>query len=272
MILGAHAALWLVERGRAREWKRVVPAAALVLGFGLWTQWLPAGLRTDDSNGLMQLGSAYLSRGEVEDAESTLQEAVQANPRNAVARVVLAAVLDRQGRTRQALPLLEEAWARDPRLIDALKLLMNFQVRLQRYGDAERLASRVIPRGGVVESIARYHLGWIAASHEDFERALTEFQQARRLDPRSFDAAYMEGSMLRQLGRRDEALPALENALRLRRAGQAEFVEQAYQWVIELLMQAGERAAARRYAAEYAANAPGGPRAQELLRNVEGGG
>ena len=256
MIFGAHACVWILERARDKDWRRLLPAAAIALIVGVWSQRMPEGLRTDDSNGWMQLGAAHFEQGRAQEAESALREALAANPNNAVAGLVLARVLDSQERTLEAIPVLEQAWARDPRLVDSFKLLLGLHARTQRYEDLRNLAGSVRGRGGVVESMAQYGLGLAALQERDADGALRCFEQARRLDPQSFDAAFMVGFVHESERRPGPALEAYSAALERRRTGEAQFVEQAYAKTIEILIQRGSRSEAWHRAQEWSQWAP----------------
>jgi tetratricopeptide (TPR) repeat protein len=80
-----------------------------VLMLELLRQQMPNEVRL-----LYNLGMAYTNLGRLEDARSTLNEALRLNPRHVNALVALGVVYASEGRHREAVELLERAVAADP--------------------------------------------------------------------------------------------------------------------------------------------------------------
>jgi Flp pilus assembly protein TadD len=85
-----------------------------------------------------------LERGELDAAERSLRGAVEAGPRNAVARVNLAALLSRQGRLEEAAERYREAVALAPGLAPAWRGLGLALTRLERAQEAREALERAL--------------------------------------------------------------------------------------------------------------------------------
>jgi tetratricopeptide (TPR) repeat protein len=121
-----------------------------------------------------------LAKGERAQAVQLLHRIVQAEARNAEARLMLGSILAEDGKLTEALPLLESAVQLKPRSAEAR----------QAYGEALRTSG-------------------------DRGAARVQFEEAVRLDPQFSQARVDLGLMLVEAGEFDAAAPNLDSAIAL---------------------------------------------------------
>jgi eukaryotic-like serine/threonine-protein kinase len=177
-------------------------------------------LAPDSYLGYRNLGGLYWSMGRFDEAIRQTQKSLAILP-TAPAYSNLGAIYFLQGRYQEASAVYEKALAlgaADERLIWG-NLAESYRVSGRRgkaaeaYRQAIRLAERdlaVNPRNAELRaSLALYTIGI-----SDTQRALTEIAQARKLAPESWTVLFRAALVYEMAGRRDEALQALEGALK----------------------------------------------------------
>jgi tetratricopeptide (TPR) repeat protein len=143
-----------------------------------------------------------------------LRRALAINPHDAKARVDLGAILVRQGRFRQARAELEQVL---PRVDDLPEANYSLGLCLMNNGEVERgraLVERALainPKFGYGEPYLR--LGDFRASKKEWDLAEERYRQATDIHGSSVEGWYKLGQALHELGRREEAEGALQEAL-----------------------------------------------------------
>jgi putative thioredoxin len=125
------------------------------------------------------------------DAETTLQRALDLEPRHAAALVALARLLGADGRIAEALELLERVAGSGPITDDAERLAAALRTRGS--GDATALRARI--EADPNDLAARIDLGRTLAGAERYEEALALLRAAVGGDP-SYDDAAARKAML----------------------------------------------------------------------------
>ena len=149
------------------------------------------------------------------DDISLYQHAIAVVPDNYLARFNLAAVLEAQGRTDDAVAQLREAVRVRPYYVPARAELGQLLAVEGHPGEAlEELQTAVKLRPN--DAVARFRLGSVLGSLGRVNEAEEEFQQATRLQPDNADAHYNLGLALAQQERMQEAVREFEATLRLR--------------------------------------------------------
>lgn len=149
------------------------------------------------------------------DDISLYQHAIAVVPDNYLARFNLAAVLEAQGRTDDAVAQLREAVRVRPYYVPARAELGQLLAVEGHPGEAlEELQTAVKLRPD--DAIARFRLGSVLGSLGRVNEAEEEFEQAIRLQPDNADAHYNLGLALAQQERMQEAVREFEATLRLR--------------------------------------------------------
>jgi putative thioredoxin len=119
------------------------------------------------------------------EAEATLRQALDVEPRHAGALVTLARLIGGQGRVEEALELLALVAECGPIAEDAGRLAAALRTRGS--GDADALRARIATDPG--DLAARIELGRALAGAERYEEALGELLAAVDRDPRYDDGA-----------------------------------------------------------------------------------
>ena len=120
-----------------------------------------------------------------EEAERTLREALEAEPRHGRALVALARILGARGDTAEALQLLERVSPPSPLVGEAERLAAELRTRSDGVGDQAVLRARLARDPGDLE--ARLGLGRTLAALGRHEDALAELLEAVRRDPHFAD-------------------------------------------------------------------------------------
>jgi tetratricopeptide (TPR) repeat protein len=143
-----------------------------------------------------------------------LRRALAINPHDAKARTDLGAILVRQGRFRQARAELEQVL---PRVDDLPEANYFLGLCLMKDGDIERgrsLVERALainPKFGYGEPYLR--LGDFHESRKEWDLAAERYRQATDIHGSSVEGWYKRGQVMNELGRREEARNALQEAL-----------------------------------------------------------
>ncbi len=155
------------------------------------------------------LGLVYSEEGKPDSAVAMMQRALELDPDYDLARLGVATALYEMGDLGRAGPMLE-ALVNDPDLspsaANQARVLLGFVPARRawlerRTGGRERLSDAHLLRGDVMLSIGLA------------ERALAEYGEAVRLDPRSAAGHYQEGTIYFGRGDLDRTLESLKRAL-----------------------------------------------------------
>jgi len=161
------------------------------------------------------LGSAYMQKGDLQQAEKWLRAAVVATPRDYRVHDHLARVYQKEGRAADAEK--EHALSSELRahLEDASRLAVACSHSLEVQGASEeRVACRQLLDAPDPDKLTI--LGLLYGQHGFFAEAVDPLEQAARLDPDSSEIQHDLGLTYFRLRRYKEARGALEKAVALR--------------------------------------------------------
>lgn len=250
-IYAAGGALWLIERLRAGDVRRVGAGSVALAALAIAMTWpgpfpaerfnyaaelhlllgnrlvqekdlgaavvqFEAGLAHDPASRDLHanLAEARLELGDTDGAIRHYEAALRAAPHAAVNHVGLGVALHRAGQFERAITHYRRALEIDPTYG---KVYSNLGAALQANGqrpeaiEAFRRAAALEPR----EFICAYNLAAAYAEEGQLERAMTEFRRALALEPNSFESHHGLAVALARLGRRSEARGAVDRALQL---------------------------------------------------------
>jgi len=201
-LLGGAGLAWCAEvwLSRAPRWR---PAGAILVGAAV----LIVGL----------VGLAARQSLVWHDSVTLWNHALAIDPSSPRAHTGLAGAFFSEGKRGEAQQHLEEAVRLNPRLPEALMGLAVTLTLSDRKDEAVRYARRVVSLRPQDPDVYRF-LGDILRVRESFEEALAAYQQAARLNPQLLESHYKIAVALAELGRRAEAIGALETAHDLARA------------------------------------------------------
>ena len=166
-----------------------------------------------DVTALVNAGVLAIARGDVERALARLAKAVALVPANAVAQANLGFALIRAGRPREALEALDRAIARKPDFAQAHSNRGIALVHLRRHEDARDAFARALAALPAFAEAA-VNLGELCNRQGDTAAAREAFARVRADDPRAVLARVGLAFADALEGRLDEAIEALEAAVR----------------------------------------------------------
>lgn len=186
-----------------------------------------------------QDAAAALDAGQYAEAEADARQSMAAGPDSGIAQELLAAALDGQGKTQEALKVYartQNDGGRQARNILPYALLLlktgHWAQAVTAYNKARPFAdgtlisakshfSPAVPRPRDLETAIHTALGLSYGSeaswgrHLQIDKALSEHKQALALEPNSALANYYYGYTLRRIGRRAEAQAFFKKAVAL---------------------------------------------------------
>lgn len=186
--------------------------------------------------------------GDYHDLETLWRSTIEKNPSAWAARVNLGEMLDRSGRTEEAIEQYEKALESRPEYDKALN---NLGLALERKGDIEGAVRRYegAVRSNPSSAGARSNLGLALLNLGRTEEAIRRLEEALRLRPRAPELHTNLAVALARAGRREEAERGFREAVRLapgdpesllrlglflRQAGEAREAEECFRGVLEL--------------------------------------
>lgn len=161
---------------------------------------------------LYNLGQTYLNGGELDKAEADLAQALNLQPKSARALYLLARAKADDRKDLRALELLVKAHKLAPRNTDVIFLMARLSMKQSFYQDAVPLLKEGLK---ISPNSPDFHaaLGECYFIAGKLDKAIQEFQQLIKLDPRARSYAFM-ALCYRHLGRYDEAKKYLELGLK----------------------------------------------------------
>ena len=161
------------------------------------------------------LAEVLLRKGEPQNAERLLRQALKRRPRDPLAHFRLGEALLRQERLAQAEAAYREALACDPAHVPAWIRLSDLLRAAGRLEEAEACAAAALARDE--ESAAAWHAaGMVLKEKGRTSSAIERFEQALRLEPGRVQALQQIGEILRYENRIAEAEGRFREGLRLR--------------------------------------------------------
>jgi len=198
------------------------------------------------AKGHEELGRSLLQLGRVDEAIERLRRALELDPKLQSAQLTLVRALQQSGRSDQADELMQaflradparellaqaaehhrarrfdqaeaiyrEILRRNPRHVEALRLLALVAMNAEHYGQAEQLLKRA------VEVAPDFLAAWIDLSRAQLERldlpaALASIEHAARLNPRSASVCVNLANVQARSGRHDDAIETYRKAIEL---------------------------------------------------------
>ena len=194
------------------EWRRLRDAERVDEAIGA----LQSALVAEPADAVLwnELGAAFLAADRLADARACLERAIGLNPRFGIARSNLGAVLERQGDAGAAMSQLRRAVALDPDLGAAHSRLGNL---LHAQGEREEAMACFRRARACLDRPADQELEAAKLLRLDGRQGEAEATLRRivSIDPGNALAHAMLGDTLGETGRFEEAVSALEQAVRL---------------------------------------------------------
>jgi arylsulfatase A-like enzyme/Flp pilus assembly protein TadD len=164
------------------------------------------------------LGVARAMMGERkwDKAIDLLKITVQADPENKIGLVNLGQAYASSGKREEAKDVLRKALSIYPDSEEIYRILGWILIREGSFAEAEKLMAEFV--GQVPRSAqAHYMYGFVYFYAKQWDRAIEAFQHARELNPKFPKAPYLMAICYEKIGRRAEALKALDAYLKLER-------------------------------------------------------
>jgi tetratricopeptide (TPR) repeat protein len=160
----------------------------------------------------LALVQALAEGGHAEQADEMMQAFLRADPAREL--IAKAAELHRAGRLEDAESIYREILGRDPRNLEALRLLALIAMKTEHYGQAESLLKRA------VEIAPDFLAAWIDLSRAQLERqelqaALASIERAVQLRPHSANVHINLANVQARSGHHDQAIASYRRAIEL---------------------------------------------------------
>ncbi|MGH8129815.1 MAG: tetratricopeptide repeat-containing sulfotransferase family protein [Steroidobacteraceae bacterium] len=157
----------------------------------------------------LTLVHALTESGRADEADELMQSFLRADPARQL--IAQAAEHHREGRFEDAEAIYREILRRDPRNLEALRLLALIAMNAEHYGQAEKLLKRA------VEIAPDFLAAWIDLSRAQLERldpqaALASIERALQLNPRSANVQIHVANAQARSGRHGEAIESYRRA------------------------------------------------------------
>lgn len=170
-------------------------------------------LDPDDSDAWFSLGKARALLGRGAAADEAFEKSFELNPgRKALAQ---AAEHQQAGRWAEAEKICRDILRRDPRDVNALRLLGTCAAHAGRLREAERLLRRAVTQAPDYAE-ARRDLGRLFKEQQRLEEAIAEFEKAIELEPGVFQGHFLLASVLAPAARSYDAIEAYRKVIELR--------------------------------------------------------
>ncbi len=233
--------------------------ALLALGLGGCSSQ-HAKQKHDAANYNMQLGMAYLNRGELALAKDKLERALKENPEDPNVHSAMAMLQDRLGNADKADAEFKAALRLGPREPD---ILNNYAVYLCRTGRTdegvksfEEAAHNPLYR---TPEVAYSNAGvCLRAAKRDTQAAMS-FQQALQIKPNFAEAAYQLGELDFERGELNESRDEVDRYL-----GAFEATPDLLLLRVRIARKQGDRLSAERYSSQLRRDFPGSAQARVL--------
>ncbi len=144
-------------------------------------------------------------------AEQEMRAFLEAEPDNADAKRVLGLSLVRQGKSGDAIGVLESAKASEP---DVQLALAAAYAGEKRYGDAERAIEAAAETKGDHDELPFYR-GMLKVLKKQYRESVTDLETAIQKDPENGYAYYYAGLAYSNTKRPDKMVTAFNNFLKL---------------------------------------------------------
>lgn len=211
----------VTDRHRATGTRRALLALALVLDLCVWHGGLlprgvtPAVAQQSEADVFVAQAILAYDARRYDEALALLKEALAQDPKNVEALYYSGLVLMAQQKTEQAVEALEKARALTPRDPSILFLLGVAHFALERYDQAEGPLTQVLNERPQTEGIG-YYVGLIRYRKKDYQGALKAFRVETSKNPNIQQLVkFYSGLTLAILGLPEQAVAEVDAALRL---------------------------------------------------------
>ncbi len=158
------------------------------------------------------LGKALAQLGKGAEADAAFEKSFELNPERKM--TAHAAELQRDGRLEEAEQLYREVIRRNPRNVDAMRMLGRIALGAKRNADAERLFRRAVSIAPDFVG-AWFDLGRVLKDTDSHEEALACYRRVIELQPDNPRGHFMLAGVLAPAGRTFEAIESYQRALAL---------------------------------------------------------
>ena len=163
---------------------------------------------------LFQQGLQQHAAGRLTDAEASYRQSLQHLPGRPSTLTNLGAVLLKQGRAREALPLLDQALQSEPGNAEAMSHRALALAETDR--DTEALSAfDALLATGLRSAAVHYHRALCLARLNRPDDALADFDAALALDQQFAQAWARRGGLLKDMGRPAQAIASLQRGIEL---------------------------------------------------------
>jgi tetratricopeptide (TPR) repeat protein len=201
--------------------RRALLALVLLLDLCVYHGWLlpggvaPAGAQQSEADVFVAQAILAYDARRYDEALALIKEALAQDPKNVEALYYSGLVLMAQQKTEQAVEALEKARALAPRDLSILFLLGVAHFALERYDRAEGPLTQVLNERPQTEGIG-YYVGLIRYRKKDYQGALKAFRAETSKNPNIQQLAkFYSGLTLAILGLPEQAVAEVDAALRL---------------------------------------------------------
>jgi tetratricopeptide (TPR) repeat protein len=159
-------------------------------------------------------GLAFVDRGDLPQAAACFQQAIQIDRADFAAHSWLGAVLQKQGRSDEAIDEYRQALRSNRWLV---KVHISLADLLFARGEAESAKEHLEAALAIDPRVAEAHgrLGRILASQKRYEEAVEHYRKGLEIDPRALGTHLHFGEELRRQGRFDEAIEHFRKAVEI---------------------------------------------------------
>ena len=160
------------------------------------------------------LGSAFIEKGQLDDAVSHYQKALEINPNSTETLTNLGAALVQKGRVDDAVARYQKALAINPNYVLAHN---NLGLALAQRGHVDDAVAHYQKALQINPDFAQAHnnLGVTLFQKGQVDDAMTQYQKALAITPNDPEAHYNLGLALLQRGQVDDAVPHYQTALEI---------------------------------------------------------
>ena len=179
----------------------------------LWTDTLAKNPNT--WFGRCNLGVVLFQKGQVDEAVSQYQKALEINPNYVAAHYNLGNALFQKGQLDEALAQYQKAVEINPNDAEAHVNLGNALFQNEQLDEALAQFQKAIEINPN-DAETHYNLGNALFQKGQLDEAVAQFQKALEIDPNSFATHYNLGGALFQKGQLDDAITQFQEVLRLK--------------------------------------------------------
>ena len=167
-----------------------------------------------DDHSYYRAAVEQLYQGDVEGAAPLLRKSLEMNPSNVEARIRLANILSRDGKTEEAKPHLLKILELQPSHVQAHYGLADILLREGKTGEAKAHLSKILE---LQPDHAKAHYGLALMLHKEarLQEAADHCRRALQAEPSHFDALTSLGLILLDSGKPEESVEPLVEAVRL---------------------------------------------------------